>query len=50
MVDFDTAFGQQFFDVAVRQAVAQIPANGHVITSGRNRNPQIQRRAVTRLG
>jgi hypothetical protein len=40
MVDLDTAFGQQLFDVAVRQAVAQIPANATLITSGRDRTRQ----------
>jgi hypothetical protein len=29
MVDLDTAFDQQFLDVAVGKAVAQVPANRH---------------------
>ena len=29
VIDLNVAFGQKFLDVAVRQAVAQIPAHGH---------------------
>jgi hypothetical protein len=29
MVDVDAAFGEQFLDIAVRQAVAQVPAHRH---------------------
>jgi hypothetical protein len=29
VIDLNAAFGQQFLDVAVRQAVAQIPAHRH---------------------
>jgi hypothetical protein len=50
MVDLDTAFGQQLFDVAVRQVVAQIPANGHVDHLRQGSNPaKSERRAATRL-
>jgi hypothetical protein len=27
VIDFDAAFGEEFFDVAVRQPVAEIPAH-----------------------
>jgi hypothetical protein len=39
VVDLDTAFDQEFFDVAVRQAEAEIPAHRDEITSGGKRKP-----------
>jgi hypothetical protein len=29
VIDLDAAFGEQFFDVSVGQAVAQVPAHRH---------------------
>jgi len=34
-----TALGEQLLDIAVRQAVTQIPGTATAITSGENRNP-----------
>jgi hypothetical protein len=39
MVDGDASFGQQFFDVSVGEAVAQIPANGDHDHIGREAEP-----------
>ena len=39
MVDLDTAFGEQFFDVAEGQAETQVPADASTITSGGKQKP-----------
>ena len=39
MVDIDAAFGEQFLDVAVRQAIAQYQRTATTITSAGKRNP-----------
>jgi hypothetical protein len=39
VVDVDAAFGEEFLQVAVGEAVAQVPATASRITSGGNRNP-----------
>jgi hypothetical protein len=39
VVDVDAAFGEQVLDVAIREAIAQIPAHRHTITSAGKRNP-----------
>jgi hypothetical protein len=39
MVDLDAALGEEFFDVAVGQAEAQLPATATTMTSGGKRKP-----------
>jgi hypothetical protein len=39
VVDVDAAFGEELFDIAIRQAVAQVPPNGQQDHPGGNRNP-----------
>jgi len=39
MVDVDAAFSQEFFDVAVEQAVTQVPAHRHRDHLGRETEP-----------
>jgi len=39
MIDLDAALGQEFLQVAVRQAVAEYQRTASKITSGGNRNP-----------
>jgi len=45
VVDLDAAFGEEFLDVAVGQAVAQVPADRHDDHLGRKTEP-----GQTRLG
>src|SRR4029450_5548523 len=47
VVDLDAAFGEQFFDVAVGQAVAQVPADRHQDRLGWEADPG-ERRARRR--
>jgi hypothetical protein len=39
VVDLDRAFGEQFFDVSVGQAVAEVPAHRHHDHLGRKAEP-----------
>jgi hypothetical protein len=39
VVDLDTPLGEQFLDVAVGQAEAQLPATATTMTSGGKRKP-----------
>jgi len=51
MIDLDATLGQQFFDIAVGEPVAQVPPNRTMITSGGKRNPaKLDLDADTRRG
>ncbi len=47
VIDLDAAFGEEFLDVAVRQAVAEVPAHGQQDHLGREPVPGKRRRLRT---